>query len=49
LLENSLCSFFDAAGNEDTEVTDGLMNSIDDGFSVSPDIVDIAVEIENPA
>ncbi len=38
----------DTAGDKDSEMTDGLVNGVDDGLSISPDLVDIGVEIENP-
>ena len=38
----------DAAGDEDAEMPDRLVNGVDDGLPVGPDLVDIAVEIENP-
>ena len=39
----------DAAGDKDAEMPDRLVNGVDDGLSVSADLVDVAVEIENPA
>ena len=39
----------DAAGDEDSEMPDRFVNGVDDGLPVRPDLVDIAVEIENPA
>ena len=38
----------DAAGNEDAEMADGFMHGVDDGLPVSPDLVDIGIEIEDP-
>jgi hypothetical protein len=38
-----------AGGHENTEMADGLMNSIDNRLSIGPDFVDVLVEVENPA
>jgi len=38
----------DAAGNENAEMADALVNRVDDGLSVGPDLVDVGVEIEYP-
>ena len=38
----------DAAGDEDSEMPDRLVNGVNDGLPIRPDLVDIAVEIENP-
>ena len=39
----------DAAGHEDAEMADGLVDRIDDGLAVGADLVDVLVEVENPA
>ena len=39
----------DAAGDEDAEMTDGLVDRVDDRLAVGADLVDVVVEIENPA
>ena len=50
LLENSPCSFLrDAAGNENAEMADALVDRVDDRLAVGADLVDVLVEIENPA
>ena len=33
----------DAAGNEDAEMADGLMNRVDDGLPIGPDLVDVGI------
>ena len=39
----------DASGDKDSEMPDGLVNGVDNGLPIRPDLVDIVVEIENPA
>ena len=39
----------DAARDEDAEVTDGFVHGVDDGLPIRADLVDVVVEIENPA
>jgi len=36
------------AGDEYSEMPDRFVNGVDDGLAVGPDLVDVAVEIENP-
>ena len=38
----------DAAGNEDAEMADDLMDGVDDGLSVGADFVDVVIQVENP-
>ena len=38
-----------AAGNEDPEMTDGFVDGVDDGLPERPDLVDVVIEVENPA
>src|SRR5262249_14804197 len=38
-----------AAGNEDAEVTDALMDGVDDGLAVGANFFDILVKVENPS
>src|SRR6185312_6071590 len=38
-----------AAGHKNAEMANGLVDRVDDRLAVIPDLVDIAVEIENPA
>src|SRR6516225_6043795 len=39
----------DAAGHEDAEVADGLVDRVDDRLPVGADLVDALVQIENPS
>src|SRR5262249_60324455 len=38
-----------AAGNEDTEMTDARMDGVDDGLAVEADCFDVLVKVENPS
>ena len=36
-----------ATGNENAEMANTLVNSVDDGLTVGPDFVDVGIEIED--
>ena len=38
----------DAAGDENAEMADALVNRIDDGLTVGPDLIDVGIAIEDP-
>ena len=38
----------DAGGDKDTEVADLVVNGVDDGLTVSADLVDAVIEVEDP-
>src|SRR5262249_31372485 len=39
----------DASGNEDAQVTDALMNGVDDRLAIGSDLVDVLVQVEYPS
>ena len=47
--ELAVLLFCHAAGDEDAEVTDGLVDRVDDRLAVGADLVDVLIEIENPS
>ena len=39
----------DAGGDEDSQMTNGLVNCVNDRLSIGADLIDVVIEIKNPS